>query len=201
MGYESGKWTLDSIYFRVMCNKLKYILSASDTGYGKVIDIGARNHYYSRWMRYHSFLSLDSDAATGCDIVADASMIPADSNSFDTVLCISVLEHLYEPERAVYEFHRVLKKGGRVIISVPFLHPYHADPQDYHRFTEDTLKKMFSCFRIVKIVPFGNRCHALWQCLAYGRMAYIFGWFNSLVAKINAQDDKFPLGFIVVAMK
>src|SRR5262245_55869415 len=51
--------------------------------------------------------------------IDDAASLPFDDNSFDAVICIEVLEHLFEPQRAVDEMRRVLSSGGKVIITVP----------------------------------------------------------------------------------
>ena len=60
------------------------------------------------------------------------------------VLCLSVLEHLEEPARAVKEMHRVLKPEGKILVSVPFMFPIHDAPGDYWRFTKFGLKYLFS---------------------------------------------------------
>lgn len=41
------------------------------------------------------------------------------TSSLDVVLCLSVLEHLTEPEEALAQFHRVLRPGGTCIVNVP----------------------------------------------------------------------------------
>lgn len=41
------------------------------------------------------------------------------SSSLDVVLCISVLEHLWEPEHAIREFRRMLAPGGVCLLNVP----------------------------------------------------------------------------------
>ena len=42
-----------------------------------------------------------------------------EDRSLDVVLCLSVLEHLYEPQEALGHFHRVLAPGGVAILNVP----------------------------------------------------------------------------------
>ncbi len=42
-----------------------------------------------------------------------------ESQSLDVILCISVLEHLWEPSRAIAEFHRILAPGGVCLLNVP----------------------------------------------------------------------------------
>lgn len=59
--------------------------------------------------------------AAGLDarVIADASQLPFDDASFDLVLCIEVLEHLFAPHCAVTEIRRVLSPGGRLVVSAP----------------------------------------------------------------------------------
>ena len=42
-----------------------------------------------------------------------------DSGSLDIVVCLSVLEHLWEPQAALEHFHRLLAPGGAAILNVP----------------------------------------------------------------------------------
>lgn len=59
---------------------------------------------------------------------------------FDGVACISILEHVPEPQTAIAEMHRVLKPGGKIWVQLPFLFPYHEAPKDYWRVTPDGLR-------------------------------------------------------------
>jgi len=69
------------------------------------------------------------------DIYADAEALPISSESTDTVALLDVLEHLQRPERAFAEASRVLKKGGKLLIHVPFVYPLHDEPHDYQRWS------------------------------------------------------------------
>src|SRR4051794_35790894 len=60
--------------------------------------------------------------------------------SYDSAICIEVLEHLPEPGRAIATMQRVLKPGGVAVISVPHLSRLHDLPYDYFRFTEFGLR-------------------------------------------------------------
>lgn len=51
--------------------------------------------------------------------IADASELPFEDRSFDVAVCIEVLEHLFEPQRALAEIRRILRPGGRLIVTVP----------------------------------------------------------------------------------
>ena len=57
------------------------------------------------------------------DVVASCNDLPWKENTFDSVLCSEVLEHLVNDRCAVEEFIRILKPGGQLIVTVP-LHPY-----------------------------------------------------------------------------
>jgi SAM-dependent methyltransferase len=72
----------------------------------------------------------------GVDLVADAHdmhMVP--DNSVDFVTSISVLEHVRDPQRVVREIYRILKPGGVIYVSVPFVYNFHGDPDDFYRFS------------------------------------------------------------------
>jgi methionine biosynthesis protein MetW len=51
--------------------------------------------------------------------IEDASVLPFDADSFDVVVCVEVLEHLFDPQRAIKNISRVLKPGGIFIATVP----------------------------------------------------------------------------------
>ena len=51
-----------------------------------------------------------------CDICSDISGL---ENKYDKIICIAVLEHVYDDELAIKELHRVLKKKGIAILQVP----------------------------------------------------------------------------------
>jgi len=73
-----------------------------------------------------------------------------DDNSFDFVLCGEVLENLYDPFEAVQEAYRVLKPGGKYIITVPHSSSFMCDDKlgDYHHqnFSLEMLNTMIYSF-------------------------------------------------------
>lgn len=52
-------------------------------------------------------------------VKGDAQNMPLQSKSFDTVLAGELIEHLYKPEDFVAECKRILKKGGKLILTTP----------------------------------------------------------------------------------
>ena len=80
---------------------------------------------------------------------------PFDDESFDSVLCNAVLEHVQDAGRAIAELARVVRKGGNVVVAVPFLQPYHPCPGDYRRYTADGLAELGRAagLDVVEILP------------------------------------------------
>lgn len=70
------------------------------------------------------------------DVVNDASCLPFRSETFDSVICSELLEHVYDPRKVIVEVRRTLKPGGKVMICVPFMVGIHGDPYDFGRYTD-----------------------------------------------------------------
>lgn len=109
---------------------------------GAVLEVGSYgNPEYGKY--FPNRKGVDIRPGPGVDIVASVYELPFRDGEFDIVLCLSVLEHLKEPARAILEIRRVLKMNGKIIVSVPFLFPIHDAPNDYWRFTKFGLKELF----------------------------------------------------------
>jgi len=65
------------------------------------------------------------------DVVSDIARIPRPTSSFDAILCTEVLEHVTDPLAAVDEFARLLRKGGVLLLTVPFASLVHFAPHHY----------------------------------------------------------------------
>jgi SAM-dependent methyltransferase len=76
---------------------------------------------------------------------------------FDLVLCMYVLEHVYDVRAAVANLLRAVRPGGTVLVAVPHLYPYHDEPIDFWRFTEHSLRELFRDFSSVEIRHRGIR--------------------------------------------
>jgi ubiquinone/menaquinone biosynthesis C-methylase UbiE len=53
-------------------------------------------------------------------ICADAMSVQFKNSVFDKAICSEVIEHLVDPEPVLYEIHRILKRNGKVVLTVPF---------------------------------------------------------------------------------
>jgi SAM-dependent methyltransferase len=95
-------------------------------------------------------VSVDIDPAAKPDIVGDVhNLHMIADNSADGVFTSSVLEHVHDPWKAVAEIERILKPGGLVFIGLPFMFPFHGDPDDYWRVSHKGIDIL--CARFEKI--------------------------------------------------
>lgn len=95
--------------------------------------------------------SVDIDPAARPAVVGDAHALPFPPDSFDVVLANNVIEHLRDPVAGVAEMRRVLRPGGELLFTIPFLYPIHEAPHDYTRFTVHGLRRLFRDFAAVDI--------------------------------------------------
>ena len=97
------------------------------------------------------------------DIVFDLCDNLNDSlkNKYDKIICLAILEHVYDPFKAINNIKEMLKINGEVFGYVPFLYQYHAPKdlkfQDYFRFTKDGLSYLFKDFSHIEIFPIRGR--------------------------------------------
>ena len=110
------------------------------------------------------------------DVFADAARLPISDASVDVVVCLEVLEHVSQPQAALAEFVRVLKPGGVMLFSMPFMYPIHDAPHDFQRLTEHGLRRDLDAagFDIVRLEKSGHAVHAAASllCLALVGGAY-----------------------------
>jgi SAM-dependent methyltransferase len=78
---------------------------------------------------------------TSPDITATAEGIPVDDANFDAVVLTEVLEHVPDPVAALREQWRILKPGGRILVTVPFVWHLHELPNDYARYAPAALER------------------------------------------------------------
>ena len=88
-------------------------------------------------------------------IIGALESMPFADASFDSVLCNAVLEHVHDAGRAMRELARVVRKGGHIVVAVPFLQPYHAAPGDFRRYTADGLAQLGRAvgLEVVEVLP------------------------------------------------
>ena len=148
---------------------------------GSVLDIGGWDFYLTarrRGVPHTNWTTLEPDAncALGIEderfrlVEGDGCSMPFNDGRFETVLCIQVLEHVFEPIRMVQEIARVLQPGGCAIILVPQTANLHLAPYHYQNFTRFWLLSAMerAQLQIVELLPLGGA----WSTIA-ARLLYL----------------------------
>lgn len=153
------------------------------------------------------------------DLVCDITSIPEADAVFDAILCTEVLEHIPDPTEALDEFARLLKPGGRLILTAPFaswvhMAPYHFCTGFSRYWYEHHLAKRG--FRIEELTPNGDWFAFTHQSLMslgsfarkYGDwswpLAYALGMLGAIYFKIRGgkpADDLACFSWQCVAVK
>jgi 2-polyprenyl-3-methyl-5-hydroxy-6-metoxy-1,4-benzoquinol methylase len=103
-------------------------------------DLGWKSY---TWLEYPAFDLLHSEAP----------------GQFDVVICEQVLEHVTDPDAAVRTLGRLMRPGGWLLVSTPFLIRIHAAPDDYWRFTPSGLRLLLERqgLAVDTVKSWGNR--------------------------------------------
>jgi len=103
---------------------------------GSLLDVGAGKGPYRRYTSCEKYTSLESNPDLNPTVVGTADQMPFNDSEFDSILCTEVIEHMPEPEQVLKEVYRVLKPGGKLLLSAPMSWCLHYEPNDYYRFTK-----------------------------------------------------------------
>lgn len=107
---------------------------------GRLLDVGCGQKPYTHLFDVDEYVGLEIDTPANrlrkhADQYYDGGRFPFPDASFDCVLCNQVLEHVFEPTAFLSEIRRVLRPGGRLLLTVPFVWDEHEQPWDYARYT------------------------------------------------------------------
>jgi len=143
------------------------------------------------------------------------------NKSFGMITSFQVLEHHPEPEIFFREANRLLKEGGYLIITFPFIWPLHEEPHDYQRLTHYKIKRIAeeNKFKVIKILKRGGTFGTMSQILNVAlfstraplflkRIIYVFSllplqYFFYLLDFFfkNNEDRKVFLGYALLLQK
>jgi ubiquinone/menaquinone biosynthesis C-methylase UbiE len=105
------------------------------------LDVGCGERPYEYLFKDGKYTGIDIESSgrpsnmKQPDFYYNGRDFPFKDDQFDMVICTQVLEHVPEPLSLLKEMARVCKRGGGVIISLPFVYQEHEQPFDYFRFT------------------------------------------------------------------
>ena len=154
-----------------------------------IIDIGSKDargaYAFGTPPQNSKIVCVDLEAGPGVDLVADAhDMHMVQNDSIDCVITVSTLEHVRYPQKVVKEILRILKPGGVLYVSVPFIFPFHSDPHDNYRFSCDGVRILCEDFECIENGfnrgPASTMCH-----LTVHFLAMLFSFNNRMLYGLN----------------
>jgi len=153
-----------------------------------VLDAGAGSCPYRALFSHcdyktQDFTSLQGEQLSGggygsMDYVCDIAAILVEDAVFDAVLCSEVIEHVPDPVAVMAEFGRILKPGGRVILTAPLGSGIHQEPYHFYGgYTPFWYEKVLSekGFVDIRVQPNGGSLKAFAQeALRFTQMSMPF---------------------------
>ncbi len=194
---------------------------------GRILDIGGKSWQSS----YYKYLNIQPDSEVICTDILEADKIvyldverefPFPNNSLDSILAFNLFEHIYDYQLAPREAFRTLSSGGKVLIATPFLFPYHADPDDYFRFTNSAILRLwteagFECIHLEAIgegiittfsTTFTEVFLPKWVRPIVSSLLYLIATpLDRLIAKFRPKvhgksiPERYPLGYLGIFIK
>lgn len=150
---------------------------------GILYDLGCGESPYKKFFLQYAekYIGVDwlgSCHDTSADISADLNQpLPIEDEVANTIISLSVMEHLCEPQMMLNEAYRILKPRGSMVLQVPWQWWIHEAPHDFFRYTPYGLKYMFekSGFIDVNVIPQS-------------------GFFTTMTMKMNYFSTRFVRG-------
>lgn len=128
---------------------LRQTLSSLGAGArGTLVDVGCGAQPYRALFRDTTYIGIEVPVKSSvgsrklADVYFDGYRIPMGDHSADLSLCSQVLEHVFDPDRFLADIFRILKPGGQLIITVPFLWDEHEQPYDFSRYSSFGLRHL-----------------------------------------------------------
>ena len=164
--YRARKLQLDRWFWR-QGSHLKVLDLGSATG-GNTLHISSLGHYVTS--AEYSQMGIAIQKNKGIPVVqADARDLPFSDSAFDIVVCLDVIEHIVEDGIVTSEIHRVLKPGGKFLVSVP------EDPKLWsaHDVAVSHVRR-YTRAELIKVVSeSGLNFQNIWSTLTYLRPAIV----------------------------
>lgn len=171
-GWRTAWAVLWNPFFFIRKNLFKNINELAPLLTGRVLDFGCgAKPYRSSFVNCDEYIGCDiamsghSHENEDVDCFYDGKTLPFQDESFDGIFSSEVFEHIFNLEEIIRELNRVLKPGGQMLITVPFVWNEHEQPYDFARYTSFGISDLLqrNGFEIIELRKSNTYCEALVQ--------------------------------------
>lgn len=162
---------------------------------GTILDLGGskKSGYQELVKGEHTWTIVNIDEKYGYDLKFNLEdKFPLENNSYDNVISMNLIEHIFDTNNIFSETARVLKPGGMFVSAIPYMHQIHGSPDDYVRYTDSAYQKFADKygFEVLYMEKLGSGLFSLiFQIITTYR---IFPWtplYNSMKAIFTIMDQ------------
>lgn len=148
---------------------------------GPLLDFGCGCKPYRGMLYGHPYIGLDfagpghDHSQESIDVFYDGKRIPYDTDAFGSIFTTEVFEHVINLPEVLGEIGRVIRPGGYLMITCPFVIGEHEAPADYARYTSFAMRQMLeqNGFEIVLQEKLGNSLEAISSLIQHYLHAHI----------------------------
>ncbi len=173
---------------------------------GRVLDFGCGSKPYKNlFVNSTEYIGIDFQNTghdhhkENIDLFYDGKHLPFSDNSFDSVVCTEVFEHIADVEEVTKELKRVLKTNGKMLLTVPFVFSEHEMPYDYRRYTVNGITNFLEKenFIVLSSERLGNFIETIFQLW----ILYLHKLFSKKNKYVNIFVNLFILSpFIIIGV-
>lgn len=162
---------------------------------GRLLDVGCGTKPYKNLFDVNEYIGLEYNSSLArergvAEYYYNGHAFPFEDESFDSILCNQVLEHVFNPDEFLSEITRVLKPSGKLLLTVPFVWDEHEQPYDYARYSTFGLKHLLerSGLSIIEHKRLGTDVSVIFQLV------------NAYLYKISENWDKYLRYFFTITV-
>jgi len=169
-------------------NLFDHIKDLASNVTGKTLDVGCGSKPYQSLYKSSEYIGLEIDSPANreiknADYFYDGNIFPFSNDSFDSVVMNQVFEHVFNPNECLEEVSRILKKDGKLLLTIPFAWDEHEQPYDFARYSSFGIKSILEKhgFEILEQRKSTDDIRAIFQLL----ILYIFKTTNTKSGTLN----------------
>lgn len=145
---------------------------------GKLLDVGCGSKPYEKMFDVEEYIGIDIEvsghnhSSSKVDKFYDGKKIPFEDEYFQNVFASEVFEHVFNIDELLDEINRVLKSGGKLGFTCPFVWDEHEQPYDFARYTSFAVEHLLAThgFKLVTLTKSTGYFETVMQMLS----AYIY---------------------------